>query len=324
MIEKEIELVNSEFITGKNIYNIALGGFGGATHGFVTVRNDKGETFQTSVNDTKYLNGEYVFISTGFVTVRNDKGETFQTSVNDLNYLNGSLKSIHFNKAVGKNSDGIILYVNREEFTDKKMTGIIKGTICVKDKNNNNIRVKTDDPRLKNGELTHPLINKVVVRDGNKNLILDRSDPRFTSGELCGVTKGTTPVRDINGVCRRVKSDDPRLESGELKHPSIGLKMSDETKLKMSNIHRDTTWIHDQFNSNRKVKTDQLTEWISKGWSLGRIVDKNKMNITDKTREKMGTSSRDKKWINKSDRSIRVDIQEINMYINEGWSLGRF
>jgi len=323
MLEKEKELVSNEFILNENVYNIALGG-GGGSCGVVTVRNKKGDTFQTSVNNPEYLSGELIFISTGYVTVKDREGKTQQVSTDDPNYLNGDLKSIHCNNAVGRDKNGIIRYVNKDEFKNEKMTGIIKGTVCVNDKNGNNIRIKTDDPRLKSGELIHKFTHKVVVKDGGKNLILDRNDPRFISGELQGVTKGTIPVKDVSGNGMRVKIDDPRLESGELRHVSKGMKRSTDAKLKMSNVHKNTIWINNCFDKNKKVKADQLEKWICQGWCLGRIVDKDKLNITDESRKGMGNSSRGKKWINKSKKSVRVYVQEIDKYISDGWSLGRF
>lgn len=322
MLKKENELIDIEFISGENVYNMIPGG-GGGQCGLVTVRDAMGKTFSVAIDDSRYINGELKFISTGFVTVKDKDGKTKQTSINDPDYIDGSVKSIHFGKSVGVDIDGKIQYVDSKEFKNKKLTGVIKGTICVKDKNNRNIRIKTDEYKSKSEEYIHPFLNRVVVREGDTNLILHKSDVRFTSGELSGVTKGTIPVRDTEGNCIRVKKDDPRLISGQLKHINIGLKMSDESKIKMSNAHKETVWIHDSLKKNKRVKDSDLNIWLNRGWILGRIIDKDKINITDSGRKGMGNSSRGKKWINKDDKSIRIYVREINKYVQNGWKLGR-
>jgi hypothetical protein len=65
------------------------------TDGRLTVKNKFGETFSVSINDPKYISGEYVAFFTGVninkVPVRDINGNKFLISKDDVRYISGEL-----------------------------------------------------------------------------------------------------------------------------------------------------------------------------------------------------------------------------------------
>ena len=172
MNNKEIEIVNEEFIANDQTYNKVLGGITGFnTTGYTTVKDNDDNTFMIRTDDPRYLSGELVGFnkgrkypnsaSIGFVSVKDKNGNCFRVPSDDPKYLNGEL------------------------------VGVTKNTITVKDKDGNAIRVQSDDPRYLSGELVGVLKGKtinlgtVTVRDKNGNVFkVSTNDPRYLSGEL--------------------------------------------------------------------------------------------------------------------------------------------
>jgi len=125
------------------------------------------------------------------------------------------------------------------------------GTVPVKDKDGNTMRVPLDDPRYKSGELVHN-------------------------------TSGTVTVKDKDGNTMQVPIDDPRFLSGELNHIWDGKHHSDETKAKIGkansirqsgsgNSQYGKMWItNPEEKKNTRIKK---TDPIPDGWSKGRKMD---------------------------------------------------
>lgn len=99
------------------------------------------------------------------------------------------------------------------------------GTVPVQDSEGNRFRIRTDDPRWVNGEVTHVNKGTVSVVDPvtGERFRVSSSDPRWLSGELTHANKGTVSVVDpATGIRSRCKVDDPRYLSGELVHQNKG------------------------------------------------------------------------------------------------------
>jgi hypothetical protein len=93
------------------------------TTGKVPVKDIYGNYYQVSVDDPRYLSGEFVHTNKGMITAIDSDGNYFLISKDDPKYLSGELKH--------------------------SSTGMVN----VKDMNGVTMRVRNDDPRYLNGEL---------------------------------------------------------------------------------------------------------------------------------------------------------------------------
>ena len=258
MNNKEIEIVNDGFIKRKDVYNISIGGDGGAkfkeengvlvgyNKGKITVKDEYDNTFQVDKNDKRYLSGELKFIQKDMVVVKDENCEIFSVSVNDERYLRGELKSINCDCAVMKDKDGNIKRVNvkNTSFNRENYTSINKDKIIVIDNNGNRIKV-------------------------------DRTDQRWVSGEFVAWNKNTVMVKDKNGKYSRVEKNDERYLCGELTPITKGNKLSEEHKKKISDYwakrrkpKKVRNWICDKNNNYKLVLESDLDGFLNDGWIL--------------------------------------------------------
>jgi hypothetical protein len=97
-------------------------------------------------------------------------------------------------------------------------------------------------------------------------------------------TQGTITIKDNNDNIFQVSMDDPRYLSGELKVIWFGRKHTKEAKNKMSisskgqgigesNSQYGTCWITLN-GENKKIKKDDLNDYLKNGWFKGRILKK--------------------------------------------------
>jgi len=76
---------------------------------------------------------------------------------------------------------------------------------------------------------------KTIVKDEFDNhFMVSINDPRFLSGELISLTKNKVAVKDNFGKCFLIPKNDPRYLNKELIPISVGRKISDEQKKKLS------------------------------------------------------------------------------------------
>jgi hypothetical protein len=159
MIDKEIELVDDNFIARKDTYNLIAGGTC-AYAGKILVKDSDGNIFKVDKNDERVKSGELTNIFKGTAVVKDDHGNIFRINKNDPRYANGELH------------------------------GHIKGKIVVKDDNGNRFMVENNDYRFLTGELVGYSKGLVVVKDENdKKFQVDINDPRYVSGELIHLRK---------------------------------------------------------------------------------------------------------------------------------------
>lgn len=133
MYELEAKLVDEDFITRDDTYNLNVGGSGSWEYvhnlnlhrqvGKMIMRDKNGNTFKGSLKDERYISGEWESIKVGHMVVKDVEGNAFQIKINDPRYLSGEL------------------------------VGITKGFVIVKDNNNKKSLVKINDPRYLSGEL---------------------------------------------------------------------------------------------------------------------------------------------------------------------------
>ena len=193
----------------------------------------------------------------GTATMHDENGNYFRVNVDDPRVLSGEL--------VGPN----------------------KGKTNFKDKNGNILRLDIDDPRIISEKLEPYMKGIGMYKDNTGKIIhLSTDDPRVLSGEVVSMNKGKTLVKDINGNFYNVSVNDPRYISGELKPAWCGRKHSPETIEKFKNTYKrighqqgeknsqfGTCWITKD-GINKKIKKEELIDYINNGWIKGRKIKK--------------------------------------------------
>lgn len=130
MLKKEREIVNEEIVNSKDYYNLTLGG---------------GKTWY-HINKTSLCRNK--------VMVKDKNNKTLKVSINDEKYLNGEYKSIMKDKILCKDNENNFywIYQNDQRYL-KSLIPINKGLILVKDREDKILLVSKDDERYLNGEL---------------------------------------------------------------------------------------------------------------------------------------------------------------------------
>jgi len=258
-----------------------------------------------SVNDSRFINGEFYALSKGMLTVKDMYNNTLQVSIKDPRYLSGELKPFFTNKVTLKDKNGKIYHFikNDPNYSHLKLTGITKGKLVVKDKNDKQYWISIDDPKYLSGELVHISTGFVNVYDEFNNILkISINDPKYLSGEYLHICTGNMPAKDKNGNIFYIKTNDPKYLSGELvgnrkyilhtqetkdkisksskgekngfygrKHTEETLKKINETKLKNKLEGKTKSWIwicNVILQKNMKIVKNSL---IPKGWKLGRL-----------------------------------------------------
>jgi len=205
------------------------------------------------LKDKQNMNCQYGgegFNTLGMVTVKDKNGNCFNVFKDDERYLNGDVVSVATNR------------------------------VCVRDKDRNIFSVYNDDPRYLSGELISNNIECVIVKDSFNNMFtVSIFDPKYLSGELISASCGLINVKDKDENILKVKLDDPRYLNGELVSIWKDRKHTEETKNKMSkkakerigdkNSQFGTCWITKD-NENKKIKKEELDQYINNGWTKGR------------------------------------------------------
>lgn len=129
---------------------------------------------------------------------------------------------------------------------------------------------------------------------------------------------------------------EPQTESAKqhLREVNLGKKYSNETREKLSKIRKGTVLIH-QHSVNKRVRPEQVNEYLNSGWELGASDDWKETNRkamtgqiqSEETKKKRANSLIGKnvgrKHIHKGDAHKMVFVSEIDKYLSQGWILGR-
>jgi hypothetical protein len=222
-----------------------------------------------------------------------------------------------------RDADGNVLkvYLDDPRYLSGELTQVTKGTIPVINKNGKKLRVYLDDPRYLSGELIFNRVGQIPVRDKDGNTFsVDKNDPRYLSGELKYVCVGQITVRDKDGNTFSVDKNDPRYLSGELKH----------------NLN-DTIVVKDR-DGNRFIVSKNDHRYLSGelvGWAKGRpgikgmLGKKRTEEVKEKLRKKAKLRTGDKSsgfgrvYINNEKVNKRVKKEEVAIWIENGWKIGR-
>lgn len=131
------------------------------------------------------------------------------------------------------------------------------------------------------------LSDTITVKDEfGKNMRVSNTDPMWLSGKLTAVSKGSCTVKDVNGNRYRVPCTDPRILSGELVGVTSGNTLSEVHKYNLSSALKNVP------------KSAEM---------------KSALSNYAKTRA----------FVNKNGVSKRINKQELNNYLSNGWSRGR-
>lgn len=156
--QRESEIVNDKLLQDPLCMNLKYGGEG--SFGYANVKDCNGNIFSVSVDDPKYLGGEYVGVNKGFITVKDIDNNYLRVSVEDPRYLNGELKTMTSEKIVVKDKNGDTLMVDKNDSKYYDYLPFNKNRITVKDKFGNFQNVDVNDPRYLSGELMSIWKNK--------------------------------------------------------------------------------------------------------------------------------------------------------------------
>jgi hypothetical protein len=226
--------------------------------------------------DNKYdmLNKEREIVNEEFI----ERGDTYNIILGGTGFNTTDTVTVK-----DKNDNFFRVHKTDPRYLSGELFSIAKGTISAKDKNNNYFRIDCDDERYLSGDLVGVAYGMITAKDKNgKILQIPIDDERYLSGDLVGVTYGTVTVKNKDGKTMKVSTTDPRYLSGELKPYWKGRKHKQETIEKMKKSHKGkhkgeknsqygTCWIYNKnLRQNKKIKKDELENWIFNGWFKGR------------------------------------------------------
>ena len=184
-----------------------------------------------------------------------------------------------------KDSDGncFLVSIDDERYLSGELVGITKGFVNVMDNDGNTFQVSSEE-YLNNDNLSGITRNMVTVKnsDGDTfNVSID--DERYLSGELVGVTKGYVTVVDPNGDVNRVSVDCEEYLNGTYKKYKVpGKKHTSESIERIRNTNKGkgcgsdnsqygTKWVYSMsLKMNKKIGVDELDNYLSDGWLIGR------------------------------------------------------
>ena len=128
MLDKELELVNEEFVQREDTYNLIVGGSFNIS-GHIVVKDKDNNTFLVKLDDPRYLSGELIHINKGIFTAKDIDGNTFSISIDNPRYLSGELVNVMKNLITVKDKNGKCFAVDKNDprYLSGELVGITKG-----------------------------------------------------------------------------------------------------------------------------------------------------------------------------------------------------
>lgn len=222
------------------------------------------------------------------------------------------LKGVNSTK-VWMNKNGKNIRVLPQDVEYFKLSGFIVGCAHTNTKKKTWVNDNVNEKMVYQDELTHFLqLNpdyKIGRKTPDKPVIFPsrKGNPSPTLNKI-GVNNGK-----INKFIS--KSDlDEYINKGWIKGIIIdrrGFKHSFNSIQKIKANQQNRIWVH-QETKNKKIKKEELDEYITKGYTLGRYQNKTKYRHKNKY-----------VWLTKDGVNKLVGINYLELYINTGWVRGR-
>lgn len=186
---KENEIVDLEFISRPDTYNVSLGGKNSGnqfTKGTILVEDPNGNRFRVSNKDPRYLAGELKHLGSRQGLIR-------------MVHMSGESKSFEI-----------------EHYEDMINLGWLvwsKDYCRYKDQQGKEYWLKKDDPMIETLNLSVWTKNMKVMRRGNEIIHIEKDK---VTEDMVSIVKNTVTVKDKDGNHYRVSIEDSRYISGEL------------------------------------------------------------------------------------------------------------
>lgn len=186
MFEAEKIVVNREFISRVDTYNLAEGGHGGF----------KGTECYKNADRSRKISKT----AKGRLSVKDKNGTVYRLYKDDPMFETIELVGTTKGKATVKDSNGLVLKVDIDDprIASGELVGITKGLRLMKDANGKRYQVEANDPRIASGELVGNTKGYVQTKESNKKRSESQkgiSKPqRYAS---CTVCKKTTSITNL-------------------------------------------------------------------------------------------------------------------------------
>jgi hypothetical protein len=113
----------------------------------------------------------------------------------------------------------------------------------------------------------------------------------------------------------------------KLREANLGKTHTKETKRKMSETRSEKVWVKKEGQKSKHVHHSEVDMYVSKGWSLGRSLGKQKKKRTQHDNDykaRMSQSLSKKIWISKANNDPKfINKDELEFFVADGWVRGR-
>lgn len=292
LLTKESIIVNKEFLERNDVYNVSEGGWNNFKS-MVAVKDNNGKICMIDTEVYKNNTNEYTALTKNkFPALVN--GAFKQISVTDPEYLNGNIHHISYKKVsvIDKNGFTKQVSIDDPEYLNGNLKGVTYGFASVKDEQGIVSIISIKDPRYKVSLFPVSKGCAPYIDSEGNNYWIKTDDPRIASGELFSPCIGLVAAKDKEGNHVRVRKDDPRILSGELIGSTKGYVMA-------------------RFKNGKRTSCSPSDPRILSGEL---IVSKEEKQKTIKITKR--------KWMNKDYLNRKILYEEVDFYLAFGWSLG--
>ena len=216
--------------------------------------------------------------------------------------------------------------VNEKLLRDPKCYNLIEGggisgslgRCTVKDKEGNTLSVIVNHPLIGS---EYQSINMGYIQTKDSNGICHRvkkDDPRIKSGELISIVKNTVSVIDSIGNRYRVSKDDPRIKSGELHY---------HTENRITVVDKDgnslSVYIDDpRLKSGELVSINLNRKYIHKN-GKNKMIYKNDLQKYLDDGWVLGLYKKGTIMVHKNGKRILIKPIDLQKYLDDGWERGQ-